>query len=136
MAIEGEWFTYAAAAKRLGIKADSVKRQARARGWPRRTSNDGKVQVLIPADRLTEQLPEDRADEAEKMPRDSIVDLSSRLSAAEARADVLGKEVADLREERDRLLTIIEHQASARPVEVVETNAPVQGSLFARLFKR
>lgn len=114
MAIEGEWFTYGDAAKRLGIKVDSVKRQARARAWPRRTSNDGTVQVLIPADRLAEQPPESRTVEAEKMPSESIIDLSSRLSAAEARADVLGKEVADLRQERDRLLTIIERQTSSR----------------------
>lgn len=133
MSSEGEWFTYGDAAKRLGIKVDSVKRQARARAWPRRTSNDGTVQVLIPADRLAEHPPEGRAGEAEKMPSDSVIDLSSRLSAAEARADVLGKEVADLRQERDRLLAIIERQASSRPVEVQPV---IERNWLARLLKR
>lgn len=51
------FLTYDEAAKRLGIKPDSVRRRARARKWPRRQGNDGKAQVGIPSDILGEDGP-------------------------------------------------------------------------------
>lgn len=101
----GVWMTYPEAAQRLGIKEASVKRQARARHWPRRMGNDNRASVLIPADRLTEASPgsilPEKAD-----------DSSARIAAAEARAATLAEEVLDLRAERDRLLTIIERSTA------------------------
>lgn len=101
----GLWMSYSEAAQRLGIKEASVKRQARARHWPRRTGNDHRVSVLIPADRLAEEPPKpilpEKAD-----------DSAARIAAAEARAATLAEEVQDLRAERDRLLTIIERSAA------------------------
>ena len=51
------WMSYDEAAERLCILPASVKRQARARKWPRRIGNDGRAQVDVPADRLAEAPP-------------------------------------------------------------------------------
>ena len=40
--------TYAEAAAFLGIKPESVKRQARAKRWPRMLGNDGRALVKVP----------------------------------------------------------------------------------------
>ena len=114
--MSGEWLTYAEAATRLGIKADSVKKRAARRHWPRTAGNDGKTRI---------QLPEDgpgpvRTDIPPDSPAMSVPDdTRERLAASEARAVVLAAQVEDLQRERDRLLTLLE----AKPV-----------SLFARLF--
>lgn len=55
--MEHIYLTYDEAADRLGIKADSVRRRARARKWPRRTGNDGKAQVGVPKDILEADTP-------------------------------------------------------------------------------
>ena len=119
------WLTYSEAAALLAIKIDSVKRRARARRWPRRSGNDGLVQVCIPPDALPERRPDNPPDITEHIrPKDPSLDtLRNRAEAAEreaaaqaARADALAEQIADLRTERDRLLTIIERHASeARP---------------------
>lgn len=111
------WLTYSQAAERLRIKTDSVKRRARARRWPRRTGNDGIVQVGIPADALTEDRAEILTDDPPiNPPSSALVEQlnSARIEAAEhrARADALADQVADLRAERDRLLSVIERRAS------------------------
>lgn len=46
--MESNWMTYAEAAISLGIKPESVKRQARAKKWPRMLGNDGRALVKIP----------------------------------------------------------------------------------------
>lgn len=111
------WFTYADAAARLGIKPDSVKRRARARRWPRRTGNDGLVQIQVPEEVLPERRPDNPPDIPDTIrPNDPPLNaLRERAETAErqaaaqqARADALAEQVADLRTERDRLLTIIE----------------------------
>lgn len=120
------WLTYADAAARLGIKTDSIKRRARARRWPRRTGNDGLVQIQVPEDALPERRPDNPPDIPDFIrPEDPpLAALRDRAEAAEreaaaqaARADALAEQVADLRAERDRLLTIIEQGSRpARPV--------------------
>lgn len=119
------WLTYADAAARLGIKADSIKRRARARRWPRRTGNDGLVQIQVPEDALPDRRPDNPPNIPDSIrPEDPpLAVLRERAEAAEreaaaqaARADALAEQIADLRTERDRLLTIIERHASeARP---------------------
>jgi hypothetical protein len=131
------WMTYADAADRLGIKLDSVKRRARARRWNRRTRNDGAVEICIPPDALPEPRP-DNPDairpsdppsnlllEALEMLRKTEADAASH----KARADALTDQVADLRSDRDRLMSIIEGQSRpARPVVGV--------GFFDRFFRR
>lgn len=119
------WLTYDEAAARLDVKKASVQRMARAKKWPRRTGNDGRARIGIPPDRLTDSSP----DNAVLPP---LPERSARIIAAEARVEDLAKQVEDLRAERDRLLTIIERQASARAVEV----QPIERNWLARLLKR
>lgn len=122
------WLTYEEAAARLAVKKASVQRMARAKKWARRTGNDGKTRIALPPERLADSPRESAA-----VP--PLPNQSGRIIAAEARAEELAKQIEDLRAERDRLLAIIECQALARPVEVVETAAPVQRTLFGRLFR-
>lgn len=119
--MDAEWLTYAEAAQRLGIKIDSVKRRARSRRWPRRTSNTGVVQVEIPADVLPDASADVRSDTLpDNHPPiradDPPPSAHAEAEAQRARADALAEQVKDLRTERDRLLTIIENQS--RPVDV------------------
>lgn len=102
-----EWMTYADAAARLGIKPDSVKRQARSKKWAKRTMNDGTVQVAVPADRLPDARP---AVLPSPPPEDSGADrwaeeraeLSARASIAEARAEAAERRATEIAEDRDR----------------------------------
>lgn len=130
-----KWLTYSEAAKALDIKIDSVKRRARARRWPRRTGNDGMVQVGIPADALAEDRADSLTDDPpinppQDPPLSALVEQlnNARIEAAEhrARASALADQVADLRTERDRLLSVIERQASK----------PQPVSFWTRLFER
>lgn len=107
------WFTYDEAAERLGVKKASVQRMARAKKWPRRTGNDGKARIGLSPDRLADN-------QAGNVALSPPPDHSARIIVAEARAEELAKQVQDLRAERDRLLAIIERQASARPVETIQ----------------
>lgn len=135
------WLTYADAADHLRVKLDSVKRRARSRRWPRRTRNDGVVEVGIPKDALPERRPDNTPDNPDFIrPSDSqqsaLIETMDLLRKAEAgaashkaRADALADQVADLRSERDRLMSIIEAQSKpARPVVTV--------GFFDRLFRR
>lgn len=120
------WLTYDEAAARLAVKKASVQRMARAKKWPRRTGNDGKTRIALPLDRLADSPRESSATPPAQ-------DQSARITAAEARAEELTKQVEDLRAERDRLLVIIERQASARPIEVQPL---IERNWFRRLFRR
>lgn len=135
------WLTYADAAERLGIKLDSVKRRARARRWHRRTRNDGSVEICIPAEALSDRRPDNTPDYPDTIrpadpPSNLLLEAMELLRKAEAdgashkaRADALADQIADLRSDRDRLMTIIETQSrTARPVVGV--------GFFDRLFRR
>lgn len=135
------WLTYADAAERLGIKVDSVKRRARARRWHRRTRNDGIVEISIPTDALTDRRPDYTPDNPDLIrppdpPSNSLLEALDLLRKVEAeaashkaRADALADQVADLRTDRDRLMSVIEEQSrTARPVVTV--------GFFERLFRR
>ena len=54
--VEGatRWLTYDDMAVALGITAESAKRLAMRRKWPRRPGNDGRALVAVPEDRITD----------------------------------------------------------------------------------
>lgn len=111
----GLWLTWLEAAERLGIKAESVQRRARARKWPRRPGNDGRARVLVPPEALPDNTPdnprESREEASPTLPPAVLPDesgLLERAVRAETRAEVLAQQVEDLRGERDRLLTLLE----------------------------
>lgn len=124
------WLTYSEAAELLKIKLDSVKRRARARRWPRRAGNNGLVQICIPEDALPDRRPDNPPDISNIIrPEDPpLTVLRERAEAAEreaaaqtARAEALADQIADLRTERERLLTIIEEQSrSVRSVSILD----------------
>lgn len=59
MSSDTTMLTYKEAAKKLNIKADSVRRRARNRNWHRVRGNDGITLVAIPSHLLPEDVPED-----------------------------------------------------------------------------
>lgn len=59
------------------------------------------------------------------------LEAAARLAAAEARADALAAQVADLRGERDRLLALVERVPELRPAKPT-----VRRGFFGRLFGR
>lgn len=117
-----EWLTYAEAADSLGIKVESVKRQARAKKWGRRIMNDGVAQIAIPTDRL----PDDRSDNPPDRPApDQTPELSARLAAAEVRAEMAERRANEIAEDRDRWRGMAERLSERQSV-----------SIWDRLFKR
>ena len=125
------WMTYDEAAAALGIKSDSVRRQARLRSWPRRTGNDGKAQVDIPDDRLADS-PLEIPTVAEK--NESTLpppDYAARLAGAEARADYAEKRVEELAQDRDRW----QRMAEALRADLA-TERSVSRTWLDRLFRR
>ena len=96
------WMTYAEAASLLDIKVASVKRQARAKSWPRRTMNDGTVQVSIPEDRLAAAPQDNPPAETRADPwADEKAALSARAAAAEMRADMAERRATEIASDRD-----------------------------------
>lgn len=116
--MEHIFLTYEEAATRLGIKADSVRRRARARKWPRRTGNDGKTQVGIPPDALG-------ADDPPGTPPGPPPDMDATELRVENR--MLRERLDELRDERDRWREQAERLA--------EAGRPVVG-IFGRIFGR
>ena len=114
---DGEWMTWAEAAERLGIKPESVQRRARARRWARRTGNDGRVSVKVPASAIPDASPDVRAD----IPAVILPDQSAtveRAIRAEARAEAAEKMLENVTEERDRWRQMAErlsHREIVRP---------------------
>lgn len=99
----GEWMTYAEAAARLGIKAESVKRRARSRKWPRRVGNDGAARVLVPRERLDgvgEDAPEAGLRAILPPPTPDAATLE-RAIRAEARAEAAEALLGEVRADRD-----------------------------------
>lgn len=118
-----EWLTYDEAADRLGILADSVRRRAAARKWPRRKGNDGRARVGIPRDIIPDIIPAptpvitpDNPDESGR--------LRTELAAAQAKVEGLEARLADTQAERDRLAGLLE--------KALETRS----GFFARIFGR
>ena len=119
--------TYDEAAEALGIKADSVRRQARLRNWPRRTGNDGRAQVDIPEDRLTESPTDAKKIEIPLPPPDH----DARIIRAEARAEAAEKRAEELAQDRDRW------QAMAEALRAdLATERSVSRTWLDRLFRR
>lgn len=130
------WMSYDEAAERLGILAASVKRQARARKWPRRMGNDGRAQVDVPADRLSEPPP------SPTLPASAPAD-ASRIAALEERLRAEERRAADLTDDRDRWRSMAEalradlaaERARSAPTGA-NVPAPARAGLLARLLGR
>lgn len=132
------WLTYEEAAARLGIKADSVRRRAASRKWPRRQGNDGLARVRIPPDAIRipapDATPAITPDDPDGRLRDEIAALTVRLSEAReelasAKADASGlrDRLADTQADRDRWRGMAEKLSEAQVVPV---------GFWARLFGR
>lgn len=98
----GEWLTYDDAAVKLGIKADSVRRRAAARKWPRRQGNDGKARVLVPSGAIPDVTPDIQDAITPDNPAPSVVEMQARLLIAEARLEDARNALSEMRLERDR----------------------------------
>lgn len=96
------WLTYAEAAVRLQIDADSVKRRAQRQKWPRRASNDGRTLVAVPVSALPEgdiagaggitPKPEPLAALINRLTSEAIA-AHARAAAAEATVQALEREL-------------------------------------------
>ncbi|OOY26322.1 hypothetical protein BMI90_18450 [Thioclava sp. L04-15] len=99
MTDELEWLTYDEAAKALGIKADSVRRRAAARKWPRRTGNDRKARVGIPRDIIPDATP---APTTDITPDDTdMIQIREELAEARTEVRLLREQISDLKDDRD-----------------------------------
>ena len=116
------WLTYDEAAEALGIKADSVRRRAAARKWPKRPGNDRTVRVGIPRDAI-----HDRTSDATPAPiRDVTPDDTDQiradlaatkiaLAASQAETAGLRDRLTDTQADRDRLAALLEKALEPRP---------------------
>lgn len=93
------WMTYDEAAAALGIKADSVRRRAAARKWPRRTGNDRKARVGIPRDIIPDATPAPTPDVTPDDPE--IIRIREELAEARTEVRLLREQISDLKEDRD-----------------------------------
>jgi len=108
MDTEFEFLLYQEAADRLGISIESVRRQARRKGWPKKQGNDGKARVGIPADRLEGCPPDSPKDSPPDGPGDTVqalltrvAELQAELAVAAAREAGQERLIASLQEDRD-----------------------------------
>lgn len=126
------WLSYEDAAKVLNIKADSVRRQARLRSWPRRTGNDGRVQVDIPEDRLSDSPPENPTkDPTPDTMYPALPDKSGQIMALEARLEAAERRSQELSVERDHWRSMAEALRS----DLAEKSRLRLG-FFDRIFRR
>jgi hypothetical protein len=51
------WLSYDDLAKALGITPDSARRLVSRKKWPRKTGNDGRALIAVPAERLAQDKP-------------------------------------------------------------------------------
>ena len=109
--MEHEFLSYDEAAKRLGIKADSVRRRARSRKWPKRTGNDGRALVGVPASALP---PDMSADHPPGLPPGDPGG-SVRIASLEVEVRMLRDRLSDTQAERDRLTALLEKALEPRP---------------------
>lgn len=116
-----KWLTYDEAAELLGIKADSVRRRAAARKWPRRVGNDRKSRVGIPPDVIPERIHETTPNNPDYPDTSPQADLSADLAAARAKIEGLEARLADTQADRDAWRQQAERLASeARPIGIIE----------------
>lgn len=120
------WLTYDEAAAKLGVKADSVRRRAASRKWPRRVGNDGLARVGIPVSIIPDRTPVAIPDDNTENPDNSD---KIRIAVLEAEGRQLRERLADTQADRDRLAGLLEKALDPRPVQV----AP---SFWTRLFSR
>lgn len=104
------WLTYDEAAGRLGIQADSVRRRAASRKWPRRRGNDGFARVGIPRSIIPDATPELTPDNPDNSGR-----LREDLATAKAEIEGLEARLVDTQAERDRLAVLLERALEPRP---------------------
>lgn len=124
---EHVWLTYDEAAQALGIKADSVRRRAAARKWPKRPGNDRTVRVGIPRDAIPDATPVSIHDITPDGPDDIRGELTAvKTDLAASRAEVAGlrDRLSDTQAERDRLAGLLDRALEPRP------------GIFGRLFGR
>lgn len=116
------WLTYDEAAEALGIKADSVRRRAAARKWPKRPGNDRTVRVGIPRDAIPDSIPDDTPapirdvtpDETDAI-RADLAATKIALASSQAEASGLRDRLADTQADRDRLANLLEKALEPRP---------------------
>jgi hypothetical protein len=109
------WLTYDEAAQALGIKADSVRRRAAARKWPKRPGNDRTVKVGIPRDAIPDRTPDAAPAYIPDITPDEIGDIRADLAASRAENAGLRDRLADTQAERDRLAKLREKALEPRP---------------------
>lgn len=133
--MESNWVTYAEAAISLGIKPESVKRQARAKKWPRMLGNDGRALVKIPdlppPGGLREGSSEDESPPKSAPNPPPHDDTRERLASAETEIRLLRERLDDLTKDRDALRDALARAASSH-AEIVR---PV-GGFWSRLLNR
>lgn len=128
--------TYAEASAFLGIKPESVKRQARAKRWPRMLGNDGRALVKVPdlpPGGVREASPEGESP-PKILPAPPPDDTRERLAAAETEIRLLRERLTDLTADRDVLRDALA-RAAASQAEIVR---PVESrpGFLARLLGR
>lgn len=112
------WLTYDEAARRLGIKPDSVRRRATARKWAKKPGNDGRTLVLIPSSALPEQAMAIGTDIPPVIATDIPPDIpmihpevsALREELASVKSALIGVQdrLKDAQADRDRLATLLE----------------------------
>lgn len=120
------WLTYDEAATRLGIKADSVRRRAASKKWPRRVGNDGLARIGIPATIIPDRTPVAIPDATPENPDKSD---AIRIAVLETETAMLRERLNEMRADRDRLAGLLEKALERRPTQI----AP---GFWARLFSR
>ncbi|OIQ70445.1 hypothetical protein GALL_479420 [mine drainage metagenome] len=100
------WLTYDEAAKALQIKADSVRRRAAARKWPKRAGNDKLVRVGIPRDVIPDTTPAITHDI-----------MGDNPDASQTEIRFLREQIEDLKQDKKALTALLEKALEARPAE-------------------
>jgi hypothetical protein len=109
--MEHIFLTYDEAAKRLGIKPDSVRRRARTRRWPRRSGNDGKALVGVPVSAL----PPDLSGDHPPGPPPGDPGDAIKIAELEVEVQMLRDRLTDTQADRDRLAGLLEKALEPRP---------------------
>ena len=114
--IEGatRWLTYDDMAAALGITADSAKRLAMRRKWPRRPGNDGRALVAVPEDRIAEAGTHGSTDDATGDDTPSAADVITGEDKGDARA----------------LLSYLERRVEELTEELAEARTEARGARF------
>ncbi|MFU1608658.1 hypothetical protein ACM25O_20420 [Sulfitobacter pontiacus] len=116
MSDDTQMMTYADAAKKLGIKVDSVRRRARNRGWHRIRGNDGLTLVAVPVSLIPDN-PKDISEDINRDVRRDIPDNDLAIANAvlETENRMLRDAVEDLKADRDAWRQMAERRRSWWP---------------------